>query len=208
MRDGNSFPLVCVCFQVILANESIVLCKCSGKYIDICFSLKITFSSFRLLKSTMRRSIRARCRPVEFWNFEEPVYSDSLDISYKLSVLNRRSNRTLQKSISNDVSAAQKDVSRSKATAQKSGADNSKIAGKKDKKFPEVSITLKKVDQAMDIEHSVNSSTSQRSLLIKKNMKARNVTSHNEKQLKTQRNTASKEKTLNTGKKKAGTRMF
>ena len=30
MRDGNSFPLVCVCFQVILAYESIVLCKCSG----------------------------------------------------------------------------------------------------------------------------------------------------------------------------------
>ena len=31
MGDGNSFPLVCVCFQVILAYESIVLCKCSGK---------------------------------------------------------------------------------------------------------------------------------------------------------------------------------
>ena len=32
MGDGNSFPLVvCVCvFQVILAYESIVLCKCSG----------------------------------------------------------------------------------------------------------------------------------------------------------------------------------
>ena len=33
---------VCV-FQVILAYESIVLCKCSGKYIDIYFSLKITY---------------------------------------------------------------------------------------------------------------------------------------------------------------------
>ena len=33
---------MCV-FQVILAYESIVLYKCSGKYIDIYFSLKITF---------------------------------------------------------------------------------------------------------------------------------------------------------------------
>ena len=33
---------VCV-LQVILAYESIVLCKCSGKYIDIYFSLKITY---------------------------------------------------------------------------------------------------------------------------------------------------------------------
>ena len=38
MGDGNSFPLVvCVFFQVILAYESIVLCMCSGKYIDIYF---------------------------------------------------------------------------------------------------------------------------------------------------------------------------
>ena len=44
MRDGNSFPFVCACFLlVILACESIVLCICSGKYIDIYFSLKITF---------------------------------------------------------------------------------------------------------------------------------------------------------------------
>ena len=36
------FHWLCVCvFQVILAYESIVLCKCSGKYIDIYFSLKI-----------------------------------------------------------------------------------------------------------------------------------------------------------------------
>ena len=44
MGDGNSFPLgVCV-FQVILVYESIVLCMCSGKYIDIYFYMKITFS--------------------------------------------------------------------------------------------------------------------------------------------------------------------
>ena len=30
-------------FQVVLAYEVIVLCKCSGKYIDIYFKLKITF---------------------------------------------------------------------------------------------------------------------------------------------------------------------
>ena len=34
--------LVCV-LLVILACKSIVLCMCSGKYIDIYFSLKITF---------------------------------------------------------------------------------------------------------------------------------------------------------------------
>ena len=33
---------VCV-LQVILACKGIVLCKCSGKYIDIYFSLEITF---------------------------------------------------------------------------------------------------------------------------------------------------------------------
>ena len=42
MREGNSFPLVFVCFQVV----SKVLCKCSGKYIDIYFILKITFHCF------------------------------------------------------------------------------------------------------------------------------------------------------------------
>ena len=45
MGDGNSFPLVVCVFQVILAYESIVLCTCSGKYIDIYFIKKITFSS-------------------------------------------------------------------------------------------------------------------------------------------------------------------
>ena len=39
----TSFHHLCVFFQVILAYESIVLCKCSGKYIDIYFILKITF---------------------------------------------------------------------------------------------------------------------------------------------------------------------
>ena len=43
MEDGNSFPLVVCVFQVILAYESIVLCMCSGKYIDIYFIMKITF---------------------------------------------------------------------------------------------------------------------------------------------------------------------
>ena len=42
--DGNSFPFVVWLLLVILACKSIVLCKCSGKYIDIYFSLKITFS--------------------------------------------------------------------------------------------------------------------------------------------------------------------
>ena len=30
MGDGNSMNRLCVCFQVILAYESIVLCMCSG----------------------------------------------------------------------------------------------------------------------------------------------------------------------------------
>ena len=47
MGDGNSFPLVVCVFQVILAYESIVLCMCSGKYIDIYFYMKITFPWFR-----------------------------------------------------------------------------------------------------------------------------------------------------------------
>ena len=42
MREGNEFPLD-LCFQVVLAYEVIVLCKCSGKYIDIYFKLKITY---------------------------------------------------------------------------------------------------------------------------------------------------------------------
>ena len=43
MGDGNSFPFVVWLLLVILACKSIVLCKCSGKYIDIYFSLKITY---------------------------------------------------------------------------------------------------------------------------------------------------------------------
>ena len=38
-----SFGLVC--FQVSFSVRSIVLCKCSDKYIDIYFILKITFGS-------------------------------------------------------------------------------------------------------------------------------------------------------------------
>ena len=45
MGDGNSFPsFVCV-ISDNLAYESIVLCMCSGKYIDIYFIMKITFLS-------------------------------------------------------------------------------------------------------------------------------------------------------------------
>ena len=33
MRDGNSFPFVCVVLMVILACKSIVLCMCSGNRI-------------------------------------------------------------------------------------------------------------------------------------------------------------------------------
>ena len=42
MGDGK-FPLDCVCFSGSFGVRSIVLCKCSGKYIDIYFILKITF---------------------------------------------------------------------------------------------------------------------------------------------------------------------
>ena len=42
MGNRNSFPLVCV-FSGNFGIRSIVLCKCSGKYIDIYFSLKITY---------------------------------------------------------------------------------------------------------------------------------------------------------------------
>ena len=44
MGDGNSFPFVVRLVLVILACKGIVLCKCSGKYIDIYFSLRITCS--------------------------------------------------------------------------------------------------------------------------------------------------------------------
>ena len=42
MGDGNSLSFVVWLVLVILACKSIVLCKCSGRYIDIYFSLKIT----------------------------------------------------------------------------------------------------------------------------------------------------------------------
>ena len=44
MGDGNSFRLVVRLSPVILACKSIELFKCSGKYIDIYFRLKITYS--------------------------------------------------------------------------------------------------------------------------------------------------------------------
>ena len=39
----TSLHRLCAFFQVILAYESIVLCMCSGKYIDIYFIMKITY---------------------------------------------------------------------------------------------------------------------------------------------------------------------
>ena len=61
---------MCV-FQVILAYECIVLCKCSGKYIDIYFSLKITFSFVPANLGWQPYSNK------EFQEYEEPVYSYS-----------------------------------------------------------------------------------------------------------------------------------
>ena len=40
--EGKSFLWICV-FSGSFGVRSIVLCKCSGKYIDIYFKLKITF---------------------------------------------------------------------------------------------------------------------------------------------------------------------
>ena len=40
-----------MCFQVILAYKSIVLCMCSGKYIDIYFIMKITFLFLQMDRS-------------------------------------------------------------------------------------------------------------------------------------------------------------
>ena len=37
MGMETRFHRLCVCIQVILAYESVVLCMCSGKYIDIYF---------------------------------------------------------------------------------------------------------------------------------------------------------------------------
>ena len=42
-REGNEFPCVSCVFRWFQRNLSEVLCKCSGKYIDIYFILKITF---------------------------------------------------------------------------------------------------------------------------------------------------------------------
>ena len=43
MGDGNSFPLVCAVVTGNFGGQSIVLCMCSGKYIDIYFIMKITY---------------------------------------------------------------------------------------------------------------------------------------------------------------------
>ena len=43
MGDGNSFPLVCAVVTGNFGGQSIVLCMCSGRYIDIYFIMKITF---------------------------------------------------------------------------------------------------------------------------------------------------------------------
>ena len=45
MRDGKLFPFVCV-FTGIFGVRKVQCClKCSGKYIEIYFSFKITFFS-------------------------------------------------------------------------------------------------------------------------------------------------------------------
>ena len=46
MREGNSFPLVFVCFQVVLAERSKVLCKCSGDLLDYAFLLPVPHMPF------------------------------------------------------------------------------------------------------------------------------------------------------------------
>ena len=51
-----------MCFQVILAYESIVLCKCSGKYIDIYFILKITFPKLDGPTSRLVTSVRGNAK--------------------------------------------------------------------------------------------------------------------------------------------------
>ena len=51
-----------MCFQVVLAYEVIVLFKCSGKYIDICFKLKITCFAIVLdLVSFIQQMIELYC---------------------------------------------------------------------------------------------------------------------------------------------------
>ena len=61
---------MCVCvLQVTLAYESIVLCMCSGKYNDIYFYTKITFSNINaIITFDLRRvfvgSIGSDCNPI------------------------------------------------------------------------------------------------------------------------------------------------
>ena len=42
-----------MCFKVVLAYEIIMLCKCSAKYIDIYFKLKITFFLYHIERTVM-----------------------------------------------------------------------------------------------------------------------------------------------------------
>ena len=49
MGDGNSFPLVCAVVTGNFGWQSIVLCMCSGKYIDIYFIMKITCRTFLIV---------------------------------------------------------------------------------------------------------------------------------------------------------------
>ena len=49
MGMETCFHGLCVCFSGNFDLRSIVLCKCSGMYIDIYFSLKITFHIHKYL---------------------------------------------------------------------------------------------------------------------------------------------------------------
>ena len=49
MRDGKLFPFVCVFTGIFWRAKSTVLFKCSGKYIEIYFSFKITFYCMQLI---------------------------------------------------------------------------------------------------------------------------------------------------------------
>ena len=61
-----------MCFQVVLAYKVIVLCKCSGKYIDIYFELKITcleYVIYAFVAVNYRFIIYFLMKWVEPWTF-------------------------------------------------------------------------------------------------------------------------------------------
>ena len=66
-----------MCFQVVLAYEVIVLCKCSGKYIDIYFKLKIT----------CLRAVHVRVAPptIQWFSSLTPSVLDALHASRSIS---------------------------------------------------------------------------------------------------------------------------